>query len=67
MREYKVRIGVKEPRGEKVFRSKMTQDTVKEIRRLYSRGMLQREISKKFGIAQSQVSRIITEQNWSHV
>ena len=51
--------------GETNPNSKLTQDSVDEIKVLYSTGdFLQREIGEMFGIGQSQVSRIANGKFW---
>lgn len=56
------------PRGEKIGDSKLTDEQVKEIRRLYAETDLgQRDIAKMFGLAQCPVARIVTGKGWKHV
>lgn len=51
--------GIKNPNA------KLTEDQVKEIRELYSRGnVYQRELANKYNITQTQVGLIIREKSW---
>lgn len=58
-----------EPRfGERHPHSKLTDDKVREIRRLAAEGtLLQREIAELFGVKQNVVSRIVRRVAWPHV
>lgn len=51
-------------RGSQNPAAKLSDDDVKEIRKLLSRGMPQREISERFGVSQSQVSNVNLWRNW---
>ena len=53
--------------GEAMPWAKITEDGVREIRRMYADGMLQREIAEKFGLGQVQISRIVHRSRWAHV
>jgi hypothetical protein len=53
--------------GEKNGSAILTEDKVKEIRRLYSIGVYQRKIGKLFGIGQYHVSRIVTNKIWNNI
>lgn len=46
---------------------KLTDEKVREIRRLYREGMYQRDIAIKYGITQGNVSSIIRGATWSHI
>lgn len=48
-------------------RALLTEDDVREIRRLHSAGMTQRPIADRYSINQSAVSKIVARVNWSHV
>jgi transcriptional regulator with XRE-family HTH domain len=37
---------------------------VEEIRKLYAEGWLQRELAEKYGISQSNVSKIVSGISW---
>ena len=54
-------------RGEQHSFSKLKDEDVREIRNLYSQGMLQREIGKRFGIVRQNVSKILLGQRWKHI
>ena len=43
-------------------RAKVTEEQCEEMRALWSEGMLQREIAEEYGISQSAVSYIVSEQ-----
>lgn len=55
------RVGVNNPA------SKVTPDAVRQIRELKRRGVTGRQISRLFGIAESQVSNIVHGRHWRHV
>lgn len=54
-------------RGEDNGRAKLTEDDVREIRRLRAGGWLQCEIAEEFGIIRQQVSRICNCKQWKHI
>ncbi len=47
--------------------AKLTEDDIIEIRRLVAVGTPQMEVVKKFSIAQSNVSLIVSRKTWKHV
>lgn len=47
--------------------AKLTDDQVREMRRLYAEGAYQRTLAKRFGISQGAVSAIVTRRTWRHV
>jgi predicted XRE-type DNA-binding protein len=48
--------------------AKLTEDIVREIRRLYATGEFsQRELARRFGVSQSVISRIVGRQIWKHI
>jgi len=48
--------------------AKLTDDKVREIRRLYATGnFTQQELALKFGVAQSVISDIVKRKKWKHV
>jgi hypothetical protein len=51
-------------RGERQWQAKLT---AKDITKIRSSKLLQREIAAQYGITQSQVSRIVNHQDWRHV
>ena len=51
--------------GEKNNRVKLTNDSVKEIRKIYAAGgILQREIAEKFGVSNSLIGKILLGKLW---
>jgi hypothetical protein len=48
-------------------RQKLTPEIVREIRRAYSEGQLQREIAARFGVTGGLVSAVITRRSWGDV
>ena len=54
-------------RGAHHKKSKITDDDVREIRRLVADGMSQREAGERFGLAQPTVSAIVLRTTWKHV
>ena len=54
-------------RGEKNGQSKLREDDVHEIRRLYSLGVMQILLAKMWRISRSHVSGIITRTKWRHI
>lgn len=55
------------PRGEKQGKSKLTNNDVIEIRNLYSMGVLQKDIAKKFDVSAKQISVIARKIQWAHI
>jgi len=54
--------------GERNGRAKMTEEMVREIRRLYATGQYsQTELSTRFGLHQTGISEIIRRKKWAHV
>ena len=54
-------------RGENNRRAKLTEDRVREIKRLLHQGMAQKDIAARFGLARSVVSDIKNGRLWFHV
>lgn len=54
-------------KGSKSHLSKMADNTINLIRLLYGLGFKQRELAEMAGCSISQVSRIVTRQNWGHI
>lgn len=55
-------------RGESNVRSKLSNADISEMRASYKRGeFLQSELSKRYGISQSLVSRILNKKAWKHL
>lgn len=56
------------PRGERCGKSNLTDDDIREIRRLYETGSLsQQAIAEQFGIVQQSVHKIVAHKRWTHV
>ena len=56
------------PIGELNIKAKITADTVQSIRHAYASGNeSQQRIADRFGLRQTQVSRIIRREHWKHV
>ncbi|HFJ9472606.1 TPA: NUMOD4 domain-containing protein [Bacillus paranthracis] len=54
--------------GSKNGLSKLTEENVIEIRRLYSNGDIsQSKLAKRYGVAQSLINRIIVRKLWTHI
>jgi len=53
--------------GTKNGRAKITENEVREIRRLYAAGARQVDLADAFGIDQTQVSRVVRGESWPHV
>lgn len=54
-------------KGTKHHNAKLTEDDVREIKRLAKSGMLRRDIAKRFGIAKNHITRITTGTRWGHI
>ncbi|WP_081337672.1 HNH endonuclease signature motif containing protein [Burkholderia pseudomultivorans] len=55
-------------RGEQVHSSKLTEQDVLEIRRLYSaKQATQTVLSEQFGVSQKQIHLVVTRARWKHV
>jgi hypothetical protein len=48
-------------------RAKLTEETVREIRRLYASGLSQQSLSDQFGIHQTNISKLLRGKSWSSV
>lgn len=55
------------PRGEKSGMSKLTDDIVREMRRLRSEGMLFKEIGLMFNVSMNTARMAATGRSWAHV
>ena len=53
--------------GEKSSKSKLKSEHITEIRKLYSSGISQEKISKKYNVNQSCISSIILKKTWNHI
>ena len=56
-----------QPKGETHCHAKLTDDAVREIRRLLAGGVRQREIAAAYGVAAQQISEIKLDKAWRHV
>jgi DNA invertase Pin-like site-specific DNA recombinase len=54
-------------RGERISSSVLTEDNVREIRRLASDKQTYVQIAKRFGIHKDTVYKIINRKTWAHV
>lgn len=54
-------------RGAKQGSSKLTDEAVLEIRRLYSEGAKQYDLAEQFGVNQSSISDIVNRKKWTHL
>lgn len=58
----------RQPRGEKVGGAKLTEDKVREIRRLYTVGdVTQQQLANVFGVSQAVIGDAIRRVTWAHV
>jgi hypothetical protein len=56
------------PKGVAHYRAKLTEDNVREIRRLYATGnFTQRELALHFGVSQKAIWQIVLRTRWKHV
>lgn len=53
--------------GEQTNSVKLTADLVREIRHLYSRGILSTELAKRFNVHKTTICRILKGKTWKHV
>lgn len=63
----KGRAGVKDQNGQKNDSAKLTDEQVKEIRRLAESGMTQKSIAKKFNVSRANVCVIVNRKRWAHL
>jgi predicted XRE-type DNA-binding protein len=55
-------------RGSAHCRAKLTEDIVREIRRLYATGAFsQQELAGRFGVSQRAICQIVRRRTWKHV
>jgi HNH endonuclease len=57
----------KVPRGSRNRHAKLTEEDVREIRRLHRIGMLQGELKRKFNASRTCISRICNGISWKHL
>ena len=56
------------PKGAAHYRAKLTEDRVREIRRLYATGKFtQQELGLRFGVGDATISKIVRRKLWKHV
>lgn len=53
--------------GERHYGAKVTEDDVREIRRLAASGVFQDDIASRFGLKQGSVSDIVRRKSWASV
>lgn len=61
------RTGLQSNRGENHSRATLTDDKVREIRRLLALGFKQKEVSDMMGVKPGVISRVHTRARWGHV
>jgi hypothetical protein len=54
-------------RGEKIHGSILTENKVRQIRGLFSGGMIRFRIAKKLGLRFNTVDRVVRRETWAHV
>jgi len=54
-------------KGEKSGRAKLTNATVKEARKLWSKGVMQKDIAEKLGVTHTSIWQVINGKTWKHV
>lgn len=55
------------PRGEKNYKSKLTSEQVREIRRLFNDGVPKYRLAKQFNVARTTIGSIIRRKIWKHI
>jgi DNA-binding XRE family transcriptional regulator len=59
---------VRDRRGERNNRAKLSDSDVRQIRALYGAGgVLQHELAARFGVTQSTIGSIVTGETWKHI
>lgn len=53
--------------GEKNHTAKLTEATVKQIRKMFKRGLTQREICKHFPVKKTAINNVVLRNSWKHV
>ncbi len=62
------RTGLKvAPAGEKHYRAKLSEESVREIRTLSASGMTLAAIGKRFGVSGSNIGLVLRGKTWKHV
>ena len=65
--EHSRRTGLLDVTGEKNGRSQLIEENIVAIRKEYNQGLTQMQLAKKYGINQTNISRIIRRKTWSHI
>ncbi len=60
-------LGVARARGENSALSKLTENQVREIRRLLKQGLTRKEVACKFGVTTNNIRAIATGFTWKHI
>lgn len=55
------------PFGEDHGNAKLSEDDVREIRRLSAGGMSQRALARRFGVSRCPIRRVVRNEGWTHV
>ncbi len=55
------------PAGEKHYRAKLSEDSVREVRVLRASGLTQRAIGKRVGVTQGCIGPVLRGETWKHV
>ena len=63
-----IRNGRQHPKGAAHWKATLTEDNVREIRRLYATGnFTQQELALQFGVSQYTICQIVRRETWKHV
>lgn len=57
----------RQQRGERQWRSRLTDDGVRDIRRRVAAGEKRKEVAAEFGVSVSNIDLIVTRKRWAHV
>jgi DNA-binding NarL/FixJ family response regulator len=57
----------RQARGERIALARLTEESVREIRRLQARGFLHREIARQFNVSRPTISAVCSGRTWRHV
>jgi len=55
------------PRGEQNGATVLTEDNVREIRKLYATGLMQLQIAERFGVSEANIGCIVRGETWAHL
>jgi hypothetical protein len=64
--EHALEHGLK-PHGERVGTSKLTEDQVRQIRRIYPSVKSSRQVARMFGVTKTTILRVVNRHRWKHV